>query len=175
MLKLPPGYTLLAIPEAQVSQFAELLRKLTGGVTGGDGVEITQHPNGWQVGAEDVPQGSGASPSKFSAKVTGVENDYVLVELIGPDGTAISASFPAVKADQLRHGKLRDDATDRYPKIDTFVTVDENTATVTLDSTTYEWLVTPNGFRVGDPVVVQYLGSTGVTVNNELVAWLVDP
>ncbi|MEM1445138.1 MAG: hypothetical protein AAGF84_03725, partial [Planctomycetota bacterium] len=131
------------------------------------GMRQTRH----ESGDAPPPQPAGS----FRAEITAVHNDHVFVQFVGVDDNAFGDAFAAAKPDQLRHGKLRDDATDRYPKIDTFVTVDENTAAVTLDSTTYEWLVTPNGFRVGDPVVVQYLGSTGVTVNNELVAWLVDP
>lgn len=121
--------------------------------------------------ARDLTGGSGGDTEAvpFVAEITALQNDYLTVQLLDSSGTKVGAAFNAAKPYKLRHLAAN------YDWVTTWTSsTDTNTAEVTDGSDSYIWRVTPDGFAVGEPVLVFPVAYTGVTVSSADLKYLVD-
>ncbi len=153
------------------------LRRLKQKLDGANGPDVINGPRTLSFGRREprFEDAGGNRRSSLTVRIAAVDNDYIVANPLKPDGTISTAVIYAAKPDKLQHGLTRNDGTTRYLNITAFTTVDSNTATVTADGTDYTWKVTPDAFTSGDIVRVNRGNYTGVTVNDQLLAWEVDP
>ena len=109
------------------------------------------------------PAGRGG-PTQLMCEITALANDDLTVRRLDASGAMIGAAFDAAKPFELRHVAANYD----WPT--GLTTTNTNEVEVTDGTDTYTWIVTPI-YRVGDPIKVEAVPFSGVTVSGSDLKW----
>ena len=164
-MTLPPSNTRRPQRDAPITH--DLVRKLVqqemSKITGVGGVRVKRVGTSWSIEG-DRRRGGAPSPLR-TYRITGIQNDYLACEAVGPDGETFGPTVNVAKPPKLWH-----DA-DQYAGVNSLTTT--NAQEVDVDNGAEETWVVNHPYAVGDDILAsRSVIASAVEVSSEPLLWV---